>query len=412
MGDMVPLLLLAALTVQHDQTPLRAACGADEQAIATLAAGTPVEVRFGIADGSRCLKVAATVDGRDVVGYVPEEALSGVDQFDRARNSAASLDIPIQGLTQQLTAAPDTGGGALPQAMSMLQANHPQEALSLLERLAAQKNADPNVLTAAGIAAWKSDQTHEALDYWKRSLELKPDTQLAALYAKVQREVNADKSGEKLYGAHVLVRYESAALPADTARALVGMLDSEVGRISEQLGCNTSSERLVAVVQTRQAYFQATGAAEWSGGLYDGRIHIPMEAGDPVDARLRRTLAHETVHACLALIPSGSTPSGPAPWPSWLHEGLAQKLSGDRLNPAMRVQILRSAEEHSIPRLEQLGQNWSGLSTANAQIAYAMALAAVDLLMDNDQTDAIRTILSNPARLPQITADLDKRLGM
>jgi len=405
---MLPLLLLAALTVRQDQTPLRTACGDAEQAIATLAAGTPVEVRFAIADGSRCLKVTATVDGQNVIGYVPENALTNIDQFDRARNSASSLDAPVQDLARQITAATTQapGGAPLNRAVAMLQANHPQEALSLLEKLAAQKNADPNLLTAAGLAAWKSDQTRDALDYWKRSLDQKPDSQLAALYAKVQREVNADKSGEKLYGAHVLVRYESGTLPADTARALLAMLDSEAGRISEQLGCNTT-ERLVAIVQSRQAYFQATGAAEWSGGLYDGRIHIPMEAGDPVDARLRRTLAHETVHACVAMIPAGANP-----WPSWLHEGLAQKLSGDRLNPAMRAQIRRSAEEHSIPRLEQLGQNWSGLSTANAQIAYGMALAAVDLLLESNQSDTVRNVLSNPDRLPQVTADLDKRLGM
>jgi len=406
---MVPLLLLAALTVRQDQTPLRTGCGEGEDSLATLAAGTQVEVRFGIADGSRCLKVSATVDGHSLIGYLPEDAVSGVDQFDQARNSASSLDAPIQDLTRQLSAImPDRAPSAhdLSQALFLLQANRSQEALSLLEKLAAPKDADPNVLTAAGLAAWKSDQTRDALDYWKRSLEQRPDSQLAALYAKVQREVSADKSGEKLYGAHVLVRYESGALPADTARALLDMLDSEAGRISEQLGCNTT-ERLVAVVQTREAYFQATGAAEWSGGLYDGRIHIPMAAGDAVDARLRRTLAHETVHACLAMIPSG-----PNAWPSWLHEGLAQKLSGDRVNPALRVQLRHSAEDHTIPRLEKLGQNWSGLSTANAQIAYALALAAVDLLMENNETSILRNVLSNPERLPQITADLDTRLGM
>jgi hypothetical protein len=406
---MLPLLLLAALTIKQDQTPLRAACGDGEQAVATLSAGTPLEVRFGIDDGSRCLKVSATVDGHSVIGYVPEDAVIGVDQFDLARNSASTLDLPIRDLAQHLTLSvnalkvPD--GGPMAEAVALLQSNHPQEALGLLEKLANSKTADPSLLTAAGLAAWKSDQTRTALDYWKRSLDQKRDDGLAALYAKVKREVEADKSGEKLYGSRVLVRYESGALPADTARALLGMLDSEVARISEQLGCN-STERLVAVVQTRQAYFQATGAAEWSGGLYDGRIHIPLDNGAPVDAHLRRLLAHETVHACLALIPSGASP-----WPSWLHEGLAQKLSGDRLNPAMRQQILRTAEEHAIPRLEQLGQNWSGLSTANAQIAYAMALAAVDLLMENE-TYSIRNVLNNPDRLPQITADLDKRLGM
>jgi hypothetical protein len=105
-------------------------------------------------------------------------------------------------------------------------------------------------------------------------------------------------------------------------------------------------------------------------------------------------------------------PSAANPWPSWLHEGLAQKLSGDRVNPALRVQLRHSAEDHTIPRLEKLGQNWSGLSTANAQIAYALALVAVDLLMENNETSVIRNVLSNPERLPQITADLDKRLGM
>src|SRR5271155_2448526 len=112
---MVPLLLLAALTVSHDQTPLRTACGEREEAIATLAAGTPVEVRFAIADGSRCLKVAATVDGQHVIGYVPEDALTGVDQFDEARNSASSLDVPIRDLTQQLAAAQATSGPSLHQ---------------------------------------------------------------------------------------------------------------------------------------------------------------------------------------------------------------------------------------------------------------------------------------------------------
>src|SRR5271167_3048013 len=199
---MLPFLLLAALTVRQDQTPLRTGCGDSEDSVATLAAGTQVEVRFGIADGSRCLKVSATVDGHSLIGYVPEDALSGVDQFDRARNSGSSLDAPIEDLTRQLSAAvvPSRAPSAqdLSQALSLLQANHSQEALSLLEKLAAQKDADPNVLTAAGLAAWKSDQTRDALDYWKRSLEQKPDTQLAALYAKVQREVSADKSGEKL----------------------------------------------------------------------------------------------------------------------------------------------------------------------------------------------------------------------
>src|SRR5450631_3812634 len=139
---MVPFLLLAVLTVRQDHTPLRTGCGEGQEAVASLAAGTPVEIRFGIADGSRCLKVAATVDGQSMIGYVPEDALSGMDQFDIARNSGSNLDAPIQDLARQLSATQSTAGtpldramSPLVRAMSMLQANRPQEALSLLETL-------------------------------------------------------------------------------------------------------------------------------------------------------------------------------------------------------------------------------------------------------------------------------------
>ena len=72
---------------------------------------------------------------------------------------------------------------------------------------------------------------------------------------------------------HVALRYEDQALPADTARAILATLDDEYANVSAQLGC-TSGERIVAIVQSRESYLRSTGAAEWSGGQYDGRIHI------------------------------------------------------------------------------------------------------------------------------------------
>jgi hypothetical protein len=122
---------------------------------------------------------------------------------------------------------------------------------------------------------------------------------------------------------------------------------------------------------------------------------------------MQRALAHELVHACLT-----SIPSGPTPWPAWLQEGLAQKLSGDVLPPEVRAQLSQLAQTHAIPRLENLRQNWSRMSTQNAMAAYSLALAAADALYDDYASYGIRNILSNPERLPQITADLDAKLGL
>ncbi|MBV8818205.1 MAG: hypothetical protein JO022_07590, partial [Acidobacteriaceae bacterium] len=186
--------------------------------------------------------------------------------------------------------------------------------------------------------------------------------------------------------------------------SIVGILDQEFTRIAAELGCRTE-ERIVAILQSRQAYLKSTDAAEWSGGQYDGRIHVALPEGGRLDsADMRRVLSHETVHACLANIPGR--------WPSWLHEGLAQKLSGDELSPAVQVQIRQMAANHALPRLENLAQSWSRMSTSHARIAYSLALAAVNLLFENYAAYGIRNILSNPEQLNAITSDLDRRLGL
>jgi hypothetical protein len=265
---------------------------------------------------------------------------------------------------------------------------------------------DPNVLLLAGLAAYRADQLRDALDYWKQVLDIAPDPRLQAIFEKVKRESDADRSGDKLYGLHVALRYEGEALPADTARAILAILDRDYSAIAAQLGC-TSDERIVAVVQSRDAYLRSTGAAEWSGGQYDGRIHISWTDGAQVSPQMQRTLAHELVHACLTSIPSGSSP-----WPAWLQEGLAQKLSGDTLPATVRQQLRQLAESHAIPKLENLRQDWSRMSTQNALAAYSLALAAADALYDGYAGYGIRNILNNPDSLPRITADLDAKLGL
>ena len=406
----MPLVFfVAAMAVRTDQTPLRSGCDSEATVVASLPAGTPVEVRFRLSDGSDCFKVAATIDGKDVLGYVPSTALTGLERYEQERASAASVDVlralnPVVAETRKAVAK--TGDPALDRAQQLLEANQPAQALEQTQIALARHPRDPNVLVLAGFAAYRADQLRQALDYWKQALDIAPNDPLAAIYARVKREADADHSGDKLFGIHVALRYEGQALPPDTARAILAVLDDDYTNIAAQLGC-TSDERIVAIVQSREAYLRSTGAAEWSGGQYDGRIHIAWTDGSQVGPAMQRALAHELVHACLTSIPSGARP-----WPAWLQEGLAQKLSGDRLPANVREQLRQLAQTHAIPRLENLQQNWSRMSTQNALAAYSLALAAADALYDNYASYGIRNVLTNPETLPRVTADLDAKLGL
>ena len=406
----VPVLFLfAVLSAKQDQTPLRSGCDATAQTITNLPAGTSVDIRFRLSDGSDCFKVSAILDGKLVMGYVPASVLAGVEQFEKGRTSAASADTirdlrPMEAASQKLIV--HSGDLSLERASQLLAANQPAQALELLEPAVRRHRNDSNVLLLAGLAAYRSDQLRAAIGYWKESLELTPNETLARVYERVRREAAADQSGEKLLGMHIALRYEGEALPSDTARAILSTLDEDYGRISAQLGCS-SDERIVAIVQSREAYLRGTGAAEWSGGEYDGRIHIAWTEGKQVGPQMRRALAHELVHACLTGIPSGTSP-----WPAWLQEGLAQKLSGDQLSSASRAQLHQLAAARQIPRLEDLHQDWSQLSIDNARLAYNLALAAADALYENYSSSGIRNVVNNPQRLPQVAAELDRKLGL
>jgi hypothetical protein len=403
------LFFVAAMAVRTDRTPLRSGCDSENSVVASLPAGTPVEVRFRLSDGSDCFKIAATLEGKEALGYVPASALTGLERYEQERSSAASVDVlralnPVVADTKKAVA--NTGDPALDRAQQLLDANQPAQALEQAQIAIRRHPRDPNVLVLTGLAAYRADQLRAALDYWKQALDVAPNARLEAIYERVKREADSDRSNDKLYGLRVALRYEGEALPADTARAVLAILDDDYSRVAAQLGC-TSDERIVAIVQSREAYLRTTGAAEWSGGQYDGRIHISWTDGSQIGPQMQRALAHELVHACLTSIPSGASP-----WPAWLQEGLAQKLSGDTLPASVREQLRQLAAAHAIPKLEDLRQNWSRMSTQNAQAAYSLALAAADALYDNYASYGIRNILNNPATLPRITADLDAKLGL
>jgi hypothetical protein len=294
---------------------------------------------------------------------------------------------------------------AVHRAAEFLNSSRPLHALEQLQGAIQRHPRDPQLLLLAALAAYRSDEIGAALYYWKESLDLAPNPALNEVYQDARREADADRSNEKLYGVHIALRYDSQALPEDAARAILATLDDDYSRVSAELGCNPD-ERIVAIVRNRESYLRTTGAAEWSGGHYDGRIHLAWTTGSYIDRQMQRALTHELVHACLMSIPSGSSP-----WPAWLQEGLAQKLSGDTLPPSVRERLRKLAAKHGIPRLENVGEDWSSMTAQKAVAAYDLALAAADALYDTYASHGFREILANPDTLPRITADIDAQLG-
>jgi hypothetical protein len=401
-----PLLLILAASVKSDKTPLRSGCASDEAVIATLPAGAAVTIRFSLSGESvPCYKVSTESGGRTFEGYLAASEIDGVEDFDNKRQEARWFDAAqMMGAMESALPMPPIKGlprGPATDALRLLETSQPAKALELLEA-ELRKKKDPTLLALAGIAASRADQGKLALNYWREAAKMVPSPELQTLIRHAEREAKGDESTEKLVGMRVVLRYESGTVSIETARQMLGVIDQEYSRIAGQLGCHPE-ERVTAIVQSRDAYRKTTDAAEWSGGQYDGRIRVPVSGGQAMDARVRQILAHETTHACLSML---------GRWPAWLQEGMAQKLSGETLSAAMSARVAAMAGDKKLPKLENLGQDWSRLDTNHAAVAYALSLAAVEMFYKDYAQYGLGNLIRNPERLAQVTAELDKKLGL
>jgi hypothetical protein len=399
------VLLAAALTVGQDQAALRDGCDASDSTVAKVPAGSPVEIRFAMSGSTdTCYKVNVTIAGKPISGYLPASALAGLDSFQDGLRNAPAMEVSKQMQSQVaiLQAAAVTGPPDHPlvKASNLLQSKQPRQALEIVESAMRVTGRDYRYLVLGGIAAYDSDDGKKALEFFKEARQLKADPMVDSWIAKLQKELSNDRSGERLYGSRFLLRYEGGVLDADVARAMVTILEDEFSRISLQLGCRTD-DRIVTIVQSRQNY-RATVNVEWSGGLYDGKIRIPVMETKVVAPQTRTTFAHEIVHACLANMGT---------FPAWLHEGMAQRFSGEQLPPQLAAAVKTALKQKQLPRLGAMGASFGGMNAQTAMLAYGYARIAADALMVRYQAYGIQNVLRSPDRLPQVEAELDKLLS-
>lgn len=395
----LPAIVLLSLSTLNSAADLRDACHPDASLIRKLAPGAAVDIRFSVAgEAGDCFKVAVEQNGETVQGYVPARAVDGRANYDRARAEAPGVTStePVAIARKPAGPAPAIGPDSVSKAMGLMQQNRNAEALELLEAVLRVNRRDATVLALAGQAARRSDRVRDAVAYWQESLEMAQSPVVERFLKEALQELAADQSSQQLIGMRFAFRYDDRSVTPEQARSLVPILDSEWARVAELLGCR-SEERITAIIQSREAYLRTTSAAEWSGGQYDGRIRVALVEPTPGE-HTRQTFAHEIVHACLAQ--TGS-------WPAWFHEGLAQKLSGRTLPASQISAIKQMARTHQLPSLGTMGQTFARMSAHHAQIAYATAMLAVDLLYQHYGPDGVRSLVQSPERLQQVTAQLD-----
>src|SRR6266403_908666 len=293
-----------------------------------------------------------------------------------------------------LTYAPEEPVFLLNVGYLLLRRSEFKESLEYLERARRFAPDNPDVPKLEGWAYYGLNKLDQAVAEWKRAQALRPDKEVQVALDKALADKKEEESYKENESSHFKLRYSGAAAPA-LARDVLRTLERHFSEIESELNFSPP-ESIGVILYTQDAFSDITKAPAWAGALNDGRIRVPVQGLASVDSELSRVLKHELTHsfiaqktrsACMGLAASCAIHA-----PTWIQEGLAQWMEGQRSgeNAAALLQIYTAGHAFSLSRLEG---SWLNMGGDNARYSYAWSLANIEYIAQAGGMSDIERIL-------------------
>jgi hypothetical protein len=307
-------------------------------------------------------------------------------------------DDAIDHYRQALIFSPDNTGLLLNLAVLYLRESQFTAALEPLEHARrVTPDTSPTAADIAKLEGWAysgANKLDKAVEEWKRSEKLRPDTEVEQALEKAQRDRSEEESYREGETAHFELKYYGGAAP-DLARAILHALEEDFRDLESQLDY-TPPESIGVILYTEQSFADITRAPGWVGALNDGRLRIPVQGLTGVTPDLAHVLKHELTHSFV-----GQKSHGRAP--TWLQEGVAQYMEGRR-STSVAAALVDASVQGGLPGLGSLEGSWMGLPENSAALAYAWSLAVVESIVQQGGTSDISRLLDRVATSPSTEA--------
>jgi tetratricopeptide (TPR) repeat protein len=222
-----------------------------------------------------------------------------------------------------------------------------------------------------GRIEYAENRLREAIERWKAALEIDPDrASVRALLEKAEREVPVEDRFTEQFTQHFRLKLEGGAVGAAIAKRVGEALEQAYSDVGYKLG-HYPSRTIPVLLYGDREFYAVTGAHGWVGGLFDGKIRIPLKDASGRETALGRVATHEYVHACVYTL---------APrCPTWLQEGLAQHFEGERQDPA---QVAQAASLGTLPTFASLATEFTSIrEVRQVRLIYGESVAFVEYLI-------------------------------
>jgi tetratricopeptide (TPR) repeat protein len=232
---------------------------------------------------------------------------------------------------------------------------------------------------------YRDGDLFRAANHLKKAVKAAPAREdLKKALARVEREYEVEKKFKSVTSEHFRISWDGAR-DATVGERLEVYLKDAYEEVAADLGIRPKNTTRV-ILYTRQNFKAVTGAHDWVGGLFDGRIRIPLKNFHSAEDEIRSTIRHEYVHVAVDSVTKKC--------PAWLNEGLAQYYEGRDIRNWMPL-LVKARNAKILFSLRELAKNFTSYKDANrARLAYAQSHAIILFVMAEHGPKAIGTFLA------------------
>ena len=245
-------------------------------------------------------------------------------------------------------------------------------AISALQDLAIRVPDDASLHAALGRLHYRCGQLDESAYHLKLSNELHPgDPEVIKSLERLNREASVEGNTSTYTGLHFSLTCPDS-FSAKWAEETLNLLEEAYEKVGQQIEFYPTQRSQVLILQT-EAFRKVHDLPEWAGGLYDGRIRLPVPAKNTRPAAIKGAIMHEYTHHVIYLLTSGNCPI-------WLNEGLAQIFENNHENLEQFTNADKTADFASLSEIDRLFR--SSPDRQQAAALYQTSLSASARLVE------------------------------
>jgi len=255
-------------------------------------------------------------------------------------------------------------------------------------------------LTAAslllGELAYRAGDLEAAIKTYDDALAVEPNQgQIKSRLESWRKEAALHNRFQQNLSPHFTVLFEGPA-EQRLAAAAVDALEAAYWRIGTALLAYPPTV-ITVVLYTDEQFRDITRSPTWAGGVFDGKIRVPMRGALNDPRQLEKVLAHEFTHALVkSMAPRGV--------PTWVDEGLAVVLETGDLKWAERL----ARQAPSLIPLPRLHDGFLSLPADQVPLAYAESALAVRMLIERGEALSLASLLQDLAQGQDFAATFER----